>query len=240
MSNTASRHRDLPLPDLLIRVSVPRTDIPGESTQAQIVAPWLAGLEPAQRDLLSLLPVLDVNGAVFSALQEISEERERATVNAAVQPGSVAALFCADPFLRVRDAAALLRAAGIEGVANFPTIQVIDGVAARGFDSADLGTHREAEVLANFAREGLDVTGFATSAQNGRLLLDHGATSLVVHPGPASKDWRARTIAARAAEATLTALRADCTVPLRLYCADGYGGELDAARALADGLVRHG
>lgn len=240
MGNTPDSSHRPSLPDLPIRSSLPPRAGTGESTVPQITAPWLAGLPPEQRDLLSLLPVLDVNGAVFAALQEAPEQQETAAMNSAARTGTIAALLCADPFLRVRDAAALLRAAGIDGVANFPTIQVIDGVAARGFESADLGPRREAEVLARFANEGLAVTGFATSAENGLLLMEHGATALVVHPGPAARDWRARAIAARGAEATLNALRPQCQVPLRLYCPDGYGTELDPARALADGLVRHG
>lgn len=227
------------LPDLPIRSALPAPCRPGESADKStgnltggpmILAPWLSALPPAQADLLSLLPVLDINGAVFDALEGVQP--------APAAPPVIAALFCADPFLRVRDAAALLRAAGITGVANFPTIQVIDGTAARGFDSADLGAAREGEVLARLAAQGLTVTGFVLSAETGLRLLDQGASALVVHPGPASLDWRARAVAARGAEATLTTLRARSAVALRLYCPDGYGAELDGARALADGLVR--
>ena len=209
---------------------LPISDSLSPDGEASIFAPWFAGLPEAQRDLLSLLPVVDVNGAVISALE--------GGARAGAQARVFAALLCADPFLRVRDASKLLRAAGIAGVANFPTIQVIDGAAARGFDSADLGFQREAEVLGRFAAEGLEVLGFATSAENGLQLIRHGASALVVHPGPASTDWRARAIAARGAEGTLAELSGQCTVPLWLYCPPAYGAELDGARALATGLVR--
>ncbi|MDD7971642.1 phosphoenolpyruvate hydrolase family protein [Roseinatronobacter alkalisoli] len=218
-----------PLSEIAISAILPCPGSSHESCPPQIFAPWLAELPVAQRDLLALLPVLDVNGAICTALNG----------GQAARPGVTAALLCVDPFLRVRDMAALLKAAGIGGVTNFPTVQVIDGVAALGFDSADLGAHREARMLARFAEEGLAVTGFATTAQNGQRLLDHGATALVVHPGPPSVDWRNRAIAARHAADTLQTLRPLCNVPLRLFCPDAYGAELDPARALADGLVRY-
>ncbi len=226
-------HRKL-LPDLSISMALPAPEPVRESHSAQIFAPWLAQIPAAQRDLLALLPVLDVNGAVFNALKGAHSDPQPLA-----RPGISAALLCVDPFLRVRDVVALLASAGIGGVANFPTIQIIDGVAARGFDSADLGLRREAQMLARFAEQGLSVTGFCTTAENGQRMLDHGASVVVVHPGLPSADWRARTIAARDAADTLHALRPRCTVPLRLFCPDAYGAELDPARALADGLVHY-
>lgn len=227
-----------PLPDLPICATLFRRNHRHESQQARIFAPWLAGLPAARRDLLALLPVLDVNGAFSAALGDTAPDGETAPRSA--HAGMIAALLCVDPFLRVRDITALLGANNISGVANFPTIQIIDGVAALGFDSADLGVRREAQILARFADEGLAVTGFATSADNGLRLLDHGASALVVHPGPPSSDWRNRAIAARGAADTLQALRAHCQGPLRLFCPEAYGAELDPARALADGLVIYG
>jgi len=229
------------LPDIPVCTVLPAGSPGRESHLQQIFAPWLEGLPAAQRDLLALLPVVDINGAMVAALDDTRTPQTGPsnTRRVSAQPGVIAALLCVDPFLRVRDLAALLKAAGIAEVTNFPTIQVIDGVAARGFDSADLGMQREARMLAGFAQEGLAVTGFATSAENGRFLLDHGATALVVHPGLPSTEWRARVMAARSAEETLQALRPHCNLPLRLFCPNAYGAELDAARALADGLVRY-
>lgn len=236
MGNSSDALRGRRLPDMSISMGLPPPGPTSESQPPQIFAPWLAHLPAAQRDLLALLPVLDVNGAVFNALQDTQPEARAGLA----RPDVVAALLCVDPFLRVRDVVSLLRSAGIAGVANFPTIQIIDGVAARGFDSADLGLRREAQMLARFAEEGLSVTGFCTNAENGQRMLEHGASVLVVHPGLPSADWRARTIAARNAADTLRALRPRCKLPLRLFCPEAYGAELDPARALADGLVHYG
>lgn len=242
MGNSSATARPARLPDLCIgTVPAPR-GAGDDSSPPWLFAPWLDAVPAAQRDLLALLPVLDVNGAVISALGGVQIRAGRPPGTAPAPPdmtGAIAALLCVDPFLRVRDVAQLLARAGIGMVANFPTIQVIDGAAAHGFESADLGMLREARILARFAEAGQQVIGFATTAENGERLLAHGAASLVVHPGPPSTDWRVRSVAARHARMTLETLRTRSDVPLRLFCPDAYGSELDGARALADGLVRY-
>ncbi|MDR7126654.1 phosphoenolpyruvate hydrolase family protein [Pseudotabrizicola sp. 4114] len=216
--------------DLLIRTApLPRPN-PGESSPAWVLAPWLTALPVQGRDLLALLPVLDVNTLSFAALRALP---------AGSEPQAIAALFCADPFLRVRDAVQILRAAGIRRVTNFPTIQIIDGTAAHGFDSAGLGVQREADVLGECVRAGFEVTGFCTSAEAGALLARQGVTALVLHPGPAATDWRMRAAAGHEAAGALRSLRHLTDLPVRLMWPDGYGPELDAALALADGRVRY-
>lgn len=225
------------LPDLLIRAGRDGHDVDSESRRPQIFAPWLDGLPSVQRDLLSILPVLDINGALFSTLGGVSDDEVASTTAADMQ---IAALLCVDPFLRLRDVTRLLKSAAITAVTNFPTVQVVDGTAARGFESADLGVEREAAILSQFIKQGFSVVGFATSAENGLCLMDAGVRDLIIHPGPASSDWRNRASAAQKATTTLTALRAQPFTSLRLFCPDEYGHELDAARAAADGLVRYG
>lgn len=219
------------LPDILIRDSAcvdPATD---ESAADWVLAPWLAALPRQGRDLLALLPVLDVNALGLAALPNQPGETTK---------NAIAAVFCADPFLRVRDAVQLLRAAGIGKVTNFPTIQIIDGSAAHGFESAGLGTRREAEILREFAQAGFEITGFATSAENGAVLARQGVHALVLHPGPASQDWRMRAAAGRELGQAIRSLRHLSDLPVRVMCPDGYGTELDTASALADGSVRYG
>ncbi|MFN7177260.1 MAG: phosphoenolpyruvate hydrolase family protein, partial [Thermaurantiacus sp.] len=182
------------------------------------------------RDLLALLPVLDVNALGFAALRALPAGAGKA---------AIAAVFCADPFLRMHDAVQTLKAAGISRVTNFPTIQIIDGAAAHGFDSAGLGMRREAGILGEFVRAGFEVTGFAASAESAALLARQGASGLVLHPGPASVDWRARAAAGREVAQALRSLRHLTEVPVRVMCPDGYGSELNAAHALADGRVRY-
>ncbi|MCC5962016.1 MAG: phosphoenolpyruvate hydrolase family protein [Rhodobacteraceae bacterium] len=210
-----------------------------ESPERQILAPWMDLLPANQRDLLSLLPVADVNGALFAALGGLEQDVTAPALPDAARPGTIAGLLCVDPFLRVHDVLRLLGAAGISAIANFPTIQVVDGATARVFDSADLGVKREFRILAQFARAGVAITGFATTDDAAERLLEIGVSDLVFHPGLASSDWRARAVAARQAKDCLRTLRPRCQIPLRLFCPDAFGTELDAARALADGLVRY-
>lgn len=217
--------------ELLILDRVHHRDGACESSSQWVLAPWLAGLPAPGRDLLALLPVLDVNALGFAALRALPE---------GAGTDAIAALFCADPFLRMHDGVQLLRAAGISRVTNFPTIQVIDGSAAHGFESAGLGMRREAEVLGEFVRAGFEVTGFATSAENAALLARKGVRSLVLHPGPASDEWRARAAAGREVAQALRSVRHLTELPVRVMCPDGYGAELDTARARADGCVRYG
>jgi predicted TIM-barrel enzyme len=227
------------LPDLLILDAARPAAVQGESSPERmaervpqcVLAPWLAGLPVPGRDLLALLPVLDVNARAFAALRALPQVAGQ---------NAIAALFCADPFLRVRDAVQILRAAGISRVTNFPTIQIIDGAAAHGFESAGLGMRREAEILGEFVRAGFAVTGFAGSAESGALLARQGVGALVLHPGPAMADWRVRTAAARDAAQALRSLRHLTDLPVRLMVPDGYGTELDGAMALADGALRYG
>lgn len=236
MSNVDPKNPADCLPDLLIRAGRDSATAGDASRPLQIFAPWLDRLPVAQRDLLSILPVLDINGALFSALGGDSSGNRLPQTTAGAQ---IAALLCVDPFLRLRDVSRLLKSAKITAVTNFPTIQVVDGTAARGFESADLGVEREAEVLHQFSQQGFSVVGFATSTENAIRLMERGLRDLVIHPGPPSTDWRNRASAGQKAAATLTALRARSPASLRLFCPAEYGHELDPAHACADGLVRY-
>jgi hypothetical protein len=239
MSNAPVQDQHARQTELLIAAQPPAQAGTPESPERQILAPWMDLLPADQRDLLSLLPVADVNGALFAALGGLERVMPTPAPPGATRPGTIAGLLCVDPFLRVHDVLRLLSAAGISEIANFPTIQVVDGTTARVFDSADLGVKREFRILAQFARAGLSITGFATTIEAAERLLEIGVGELVLHPGPASSDWRARAVAARQAEECLRTLRPRCSVPLRLFCPDAFGTELDHARALADGLVRY-
>lgn len=224
-------------PDLLIHHSPPQPRLGGESVQGFILAPWLSALPAQGRDVLALLPVLDVNGLGFAGLQRFDAEPSGAD---GWQPHAIASIFCADPFLRVRDAVQILRATGITRVTNFPTIQIVDGAAARGFDSAGLGAQREVEILGQFSAAGFDVTGFAESEDVAIALAQQGAAALVLHPGPSSDHPGSRSAAARTVARKLSTLRSETDLPVRVMCPDGFGPELDAALSLADGAVRYG
>lgn len=153
-----------------------RTRLDDAPAADALFMPGLAGLEGPDLDLLALMPVCDVNGALAEAL----EGRAPWTPGAA----PVVGLFLLDPFLRVNDMAAALRRAGIGRVANYPTIQGFDGEAARSLASVGFSPAAELEALRAFAALGFSTVGFAAGAAAARELAAAGAEAVVLHPGP--------------------------------------------------------
>ncbi|HEV7437934.1 MAG TPA: phosphoenolpyruvate hydrolase family protein [Pseudorhizobium sp.] len=191
-----------------------------------ILSPILTNSPSAMRDLLPLLPVADVNDATFGALRQ-----------APLPSAVVAGLFLADPFLRLRDANLALAAAGVRRIANYPTVQLIDGDAARAFDSAKTGATREVQVLAAFRQAGFETIAFATTLATAQAVLRDDPAMLVLHPGLALADWRERANSGIALVRTISVLRGQTEVPLLVYRPHGFGHELDQAIAASDGIV---
>lgn len=153
-----------------------RTRLDGAPAPDALFVPGLAGLEGPDLDLLALMPVCDVNGALAEALEG----------RAPWAPGSApaAGLFLLDPFLRAEDMAGTLRRAGIGRVANYPTIQGYDGGTARSLASVGFSPAAELEALRAFAALGFQTMGFAAGAAAARELAASGAGTVVLHPGP--------------------------------------------------------
>jgi predicted TIM-barrel enzyme len=194
-----------------------------------VMAPWVKILPAGNRDLLSLLPVADVNGATLRMLDMPARYSPRR---------AFAALMLADPFLRLRDTAALLRRAGIAGVTNFPTMQLVDGETARVFESANARAGREIEMLRAFAEEGLETIGFICGGETVRDMIQAKPGRIVIHPGVALSDWRQRAAAALAVSRAIEIVRSEAACPVLVYRPEGFGAELDQAVAAADGEAR--
>ncbi|WP_170314800.1 phosphoenolpyruvate hydrolase family protein [Aquibium carbonis] len=192
-----------------------------------ILAPFLAGVAAPHRELVGLLPLMDVNSAMFASLRQ-----------SAPAVGAIAGLMLADPFMRVRDVELALRAAGVGRVANYPTVQLIDGETARAFDSAEVGVAREMQMLSALRDAGVETIGFATTLQTAQTILRQGAMALVLHPGLAMADWRERADAGLRLVRMLPSLRGEGAARLLVYRPHGFGHELDEAIGLADGEAR--
>ena len=138
--------------------------------------PALAGAPEGLLDLLALLPVADVNGALLAALAE----------QGCFPPGEapVAAVFCADPFLRVPDMAEALLAAGIRRVANYPSVQVIDGETGRAIAAVGYGPDEELATLLRLREAGLAAVGCAVSPVFAARLAAAGITDIRAVPPP--------------------------------------------------------
>ena len=147
-------------------------------------------------------------------------------------------LAMVDPFLRPRDAIDRLRRAGISGVANFPTMQIVDGETARAFEGADARTTREVQVLEAFLAEGFRTIAFACGPDAARLIAQTCPTMMVLHPGVALSDWRQRAASALAVQRMIEHCRLEAGCPVLVYRPAGFGSELDQAVAAADGEVK--
>lgn len=217
---------------ILARPPITSPAEPPESGLAEgdvLLAPFMAEIPPAHRELVGVLPVSDVNAAMLDVL--------RAGPPALQGRRTIAGLMLVDPFLRLRDVTLALSSAGVAAVANYPTVQLIDGETARVFDSAGAGVAREIAVLASFREAGFETVAFAASLDSARAMLRHGPSRLVLHPGLALADWRERAASSLAIAHMIPILRDQGDTPLLVYRPHGFGHELDQAEALADGLA---
>jgi predicted TIM-barrel enzyme len=160
-----------------------RTRLDGADLSGTLFLPALAGLEGPALDLLAMMPVCDVNGALAAAL-------DAGPPWAPGAPAPVAGLFLLDPFIRIPEMAERLRRAGVRRVANYPTIQALDGETARAMASVGFTPAHEFEALAELRASGFEIVGFAYGAAAARELAALGATTVVLHPGPAGGDPR--------------------------------------------------
>jgi hypothetical protein len=121
-------------------------DWPAQLSGAPVVfSPCIAGLPPDLAVDLAILPIHDANRRLVEALP------------AAPRPCApdYAGLCLSDPFMRIDDLLARLRAAGIGGVANFPTVAPM--LAGEDADQFTLLYRRELQGLDRAA-----AAGFAT------------------------------------------------------------------------------
>lgn len=198
---------------------------------AFLYAPWAEVFSPGSVDLLALLPVIGVNDAFEADLHEL-----------AVVPGmmknAVACVLTADPFVHVPHLARRLRSRGIEAVANFPTVQLMDGETGRALDAGRCGSEREFEFLGEMADSGFSITAFVTNLSTVRQAVALQCSRIVVHPGIPMKDWRLRAAAALQAGEIVKAARSMApTASVLVYKPIGFGHELDAAITQSDGSL---
>ncbi|MBS7792297.1 hypothetical protein KTR66_20030 [Roseococcus sp. SDR] len=143
---------------------------------------FLPGLRPfaaSSWPLVAQLPVLDVNGALLADL---------AAREPFVEHPPIAAIFACDPFLRVADAAAVLRGARISQVLNWPSVQAHEGEAAAALAAVGYRAEAEFRTLLAFAAQGLQPLAFAATRGAVDAALTAGLRRLVL---PVGEDWAA-------------------------------------------------
>lgn len=149
--------------------------LPTRQRARRVFLPALAPFSPALWPLVVHLPVLDVNGALVAALAAQAPFR-------AAPP--IAAIFACDPFLRPRDMAASLRAAGITEVVNLPSVQAHEGEAAAALGAVGYRAEREFRVLLALAEHGLRPIAYAARQEEAEAALALGLRRLLLPAGP--------------------------------------------------------
>lgn len=149
-----------------------------------VVCPWLAGL-PAESGLwISALPIHDVNA--------MAEAHEPVVIPPALAPFVYFGVFALDRFRAPARLFARLRARGITGIVNLPSVTFFDGRTADTLRSLDFGLAQEVAFLKQATAAGLRVglcarTAQATDIEAGRF------DFILSHDGPGSNlalTWR--------------------------------------------------
>ncbi|MGK7868089.1 hypothetical protein [Falsiroseomonas sp. E2-1-a20] len=144
----------------------------------RVFLPALASFPVDTWPLVALLPVLDINGALASALGAGRPFRGGAPV---------AGIFACDPFLRLTDLAATLRAAGITQVVNYPTVQIFEGETAAALAAVNYRADFEFRLLLRLAGLGFAPIACATSRAAVDAALELGLRRILLHPGVAPR-----------------------------------------------------
>lgn len=151
------------------RIHVDLAEPPGLGWR--VFVPALARFAPRDRAMMALLPVVDINGGLFAAIE-----------HNALPPLDAVGLLLVDPFLNVADAARKLERCGVTAIANVPSVANYIGEAGRAFDAVGYGFEDECRVLERFVRMGFEALGYAASAAAAERLLTAGVRRLVAAP----------------------------------------------------------
>jgi predicted TIM-barrel enzyme len=130
---------------------------------------------PGARSLAALLPLGDANALSLAGARE-------ALSIAAGTP--VLAGVCASDPLRLMDKFLLeLRASGVVGIQNAPSVGLIDGGFRQNLEEAKLGYAKEVELIREAARLELLSAALVFSAADARAMAKAGADLVVIHQG---------------------------------------------------------
>lgn len=92
-------------------------------------------------------------------------------------------VMAGDPFLMGRSAIADWKSRGLEGLANFPGVTLVDGLFRADLEEEGFGFGKEAEFLRLAKQEGLYTVGFASRPEEAAQLADAGCDLLILHLG---------------------------------------------------------
>jgi predicted TIM-barrel enzyme len=126
---------------------------------------------------------------MLGALEPMGNANEAAALGFAPLPSRcapcpVAMGVCGtDPFLLHASAFPAWRKAGLEGIANYPTIGLTDGLFRSDLESSGLGMAQEIDCLRQAREAGLFTLGFVSRPQEASAFAEAGCDALVLHLG---------------------------------------------------------
>ena len=121
----------------------------------------------------------------FRNTNDLAEEHVRDTVlPAAADTGVISGLMASDPTCPLRDRLERLRAWGVQGVTNYPTVSLLDGSIRDVFEAEGCTLDAEVALLAQARECGLSTVAFAgTEPDVAVRFATSGVNALILSPG---------------------------------------------------------
>jgi predicted TIM-barrel enzyme len=142
----------------------------------------------------ALLPLGDANALSLQGAKE--------RVSQAGSTPVIAGVCATDPLRLMDKFLQELKAAGVAGVQNAPSVGLIDGAFRTSLEEAKLGYAKEVELVRLAARLDLLTLALVFTAEEARAMAAAGAEAVVIHPGLGKKGAKSTDeIAAAAREA---------------------------------------
>lgn len=125
--------------------------------------------------LASMLPIASANDVVLDVLPEV----------AAAAPGFplVAGMCAADPFTAPEERFAALRALGVCGIQNFPSVGLVDGRFRAQLEESGLGFAADVSLVRAARAEGFFTAPFVFDVDTARAMAASSPDAVVVHAG---------------------------------------------------------
>jgi predicted TIM-barrel enzyme len=136
------------------------------------------GLKNA-RGIAGLLPLGDANA--------LSLESARERIPKAGSTPVIAGVCATDPLRLMDKFLREMKAAGVAGIQNLPSVGLIDGGFRTNLEEAKLGYAREVEMMRLAGPLDLVTAAFVFSPEDARAMAEAGADLVVIHPGLAPK-----------------------------------------------------
>ena len=148
---------------------------------------------PGARAVAALLPLGDANA--------LSLESARERISRAGATPVLAGVCATDPLRLMDKFLEEMKAAGVAGIQNVPSVGLIDGGFRTNLEEAKMGYRREVEMIGLAGALDLVTAAFVFSPEDARVMAGAGADLVVIHPGLGPKP------SAKAIEQTAAAAR---------------------------------